>query len=62
MPTSKWMMHIELTCGSIEYVGETLTPETLTALVAALHKLGIVKDRANGCRDVELNEGKRGKR
>ena len=50
MPTSKWMMHIELTCGSIEYAGEALPPETLTALVAALQKLGIVKekDHANG--------------
>ena len=48
MPTSKWMMHIELTCGSIEYVGEALPPETLTALVAALQKLGVVKDLANG--------------
>ena len=47
MPTSKWMMLIELTCGSIEYAGETLPPETLTALVAALQKLGVVKDRAN---------------
>ena len=48
MPTSKWMMHIELTCGAIEYVGETLPPETLTALVAALQKLGIVKESSNG--------------
>ena len=48
MPTSKWMMHIELTYGSIEYVGETLPPETLTALVAALQKLGIVKESSNG--------------
>ena len=48
MPTGKWMMHIELTCGSIEYVGETLPPETLTALVAALQKLGIVKESSNG--------------
>jgi hypothetical protein len=38
MPTGKWMMHIELTCGSIEYVGETLPPETL----------GIVKESSNG--------------
>ena len=27
------------------YAGEALPPETLTALVAALQKLGIVKDK-----------------
>lgn len=45
MTESKWMMHLDLRCGSIEYVGTDLPPETLAALMDVLMRLGAVAFR-----------------
>lgn len=45
MTERKWMMHIDIRCGSIEYIGTDLPPETLVALVETLTRLGMVSER-----------------
>ena len=45
MTESKWMMHLDLRCGSIEYVGTDLPPEALAALMDVLARLGLVAFR-----------------
>ena len=45
MTERKWMMHLDLRCGSIEYVGTDLPPEALAALMDVLARLGLVAFR-----------------
>lgn len=45
MTEGKWMMHLDLRCGSIEYVGSDLSPETLAVFVDVLMRLGVVAFR-----------------
>lgn len=45
MTEGKWMMHLDLRCGSIEYVGTDLPPEALAALMDVLARLGLVAFR-----------------
>lgn len=53
MPERKWMMHLDLTCGSLEFIGTDLAAEVIADLVAALQKLGVLKCREANKREAE---------
>lgn len=43
MAEGKWMVHVELACGSLEYVGAEPPAEALAAVLDALLERGMVR-------------------
>lgn len=46
MKEERFMIHLDLTCGSLEYTGETLPLEVLQPLLELLAKAGLIRAAA----------------
>lgn len=56
MSAGKWMVHIDLACGSVEYVGEDPPSGALARILGDLARAGLVPARGGG-----ESEGKGGR-
>lgn len=56
MSAGKWMVHIDLACGSVEYVGEEPPSGALARILGDLARAGLVPARGGG-----ESEGKGGR-
>ena len=59
MSAAKWMVHIDLACGSVEYVGEEPPSGALARILGDLARAGLVPARGGG--ESEGKGGRNGK-
>lgn len=48
MSAAKWMVHIDLACGSVEYMGEEPPAGALARVLGDLARAGLVPARGGG--------------
>ncbi len=46
MSAGKWMLHLDLTCGSVEYAGDEPPAGALARLIAVLAEHGLIDTKS----------------
>lgn len=59
MNAGKWMLHLDLTCGSVEYAGGEPPADALARVVGVLREHGLLlgPGAADGCQRQQQQEG-----